>query len=36
MADTMRIPQIKDVENELRIYYGRMKLASDRQVDINA
>lgn len=28
MADTMRIPQIKDVENALRIYYDRMELSN--------
>ena len=28
MADTMRIPQIKDVENALRIYYGRSELSN--------
>ena len=26
MADTMRIPKIKNVENALRIYYDRMEL----------
>ena len=28
MADTMRIPQIKDVENALRIYYDRLELSN--------
>ena len=28
MADTMRIQQIKDVENALRIYYDRMELSN--------
>ena len=28
MADTMRIPQIKNVENALRIYYDRMELSN--------
>ena len=28
MAYTMRIPQIKDVENALRIYYDRLELSN--------
>ena len=28
MADTMRIPQIKNVENALRIYYDRLELSN--------